>query len=320
MVVRTIQREMFYLIALLLLLSFAWFSAGQDICTCIKIDASFCTRYELGDQISATEFECVETDPTECYSYTCTFPEQGGSGAVCPTQEIGNINPVQGGRSGGDDEFTEVCEIRNKVVAIFDSPIWINEFHYMSRNLGANVQYLEIGGLDRTILGGVFVVYLYDGNTQRVYNTVPLFGTLRSTGIEGVDNSSVGIITPSITGTVIRTGWGQFAFGASGTDNDGPANAIALVNVLKNPPEVSQFISYKGRDGTEFGGDADAIALDGPAGGLVPTPIGTFETPFTNDDHSLQLEGTGNEVFDFTWKQQPVQQTIDEANVGQTFL
>jgi len=287
---------------------------AQEPCNCVAVElsGSSCRRYELGDQVGVNAFECVEVPLSgTCVSYQCSFAEVGSAGTYCPTRTETHFVP---------GENATICEGGEITVAEFTSPIWINELHYLAQNTNANFQYIEIAGVSGTLLNGVYRLFFYDGATRRVYNQVGLFGTLRSDGIDGVDGTSIGIITPSITGTIIRTGWGAFVFGASGDDNDGPANAIALVDISQDPPVVSQFISYKGRAGTEFGGAPDVAALDGPAAGLAPTPMGVNETPQTGDDDSLQLRGTGNTVFDFTWSQTIVPQTIDAANVDQTFV
>jgi hypothetical protein len=147
--------------------------------------------------------------------------------------------------------------------------VFINELHY--DNVGQDVgEFVEIGGPAGTNLDGWCVV-LYNGANGKMYDTIPLSGTLL--------NQDLGFGTRTFTPP-------------NGQIQNGEPDGLALV-----APGgcVAQFLSYEG----EF------TATDGFATGMTSTDIGVFETNETLEGQSLQLRlatGEGTCAEDFEWE------------------
>eukprot|EP00186_Timspurckia_oligopyrenoides_P002265 CAMPEP_0182449526 /NCGR_PEP_ID=MMETSP1172-20130603/35091_1 /TAXON_ID=708627 /ORGANISM="Timspurckia oligopyrenoides, Strain CCMP3278" /LENGTH=299 /DNA_ID=CAMNT_0024646843 /DNA_START=188 /DNA_END=1087 /DNA_ORIENTATION=+ len=277
-------------------------------CNCDRFVAETCSVFDLGAQLEANVFECTSQAATDCDTYFCTSPVTGSPGIICTIDTIPTIiqNP----------DLT--CSEVPTTVTRLQTSIWINEVHYLGGDQEANFQYIEIAGPVGTVLSGNYRIELYDGQTRSLYNTVPMFGVLSDGASTGATGTGIGLQIQTITGTTIRTGFGIFTNGQSGNDNNGPANAIALVDITTG--FVSQFISYLGAAGTEFGEGTDGTALDGTAAGLTPTPMGVNEVPGSGNEDSLQLQGTGLLVTDFTWASTPVPETRLAVNANQNFV
>ena len=84
---------------------------------------------------------------------------------------------------------------------------------------------------------------------------------------------------------------------------NGAPDGLALVQGT----EVLQFLSYEGT----------FTATNGAAEGLLSTDLGAHEVTTTPLGSSLQLAGTGDSYFDFTW-QAPAAHTLGAINQGQT--
>jgi len=284
---------------------------AQITCTCDRFTPDSCTVYDLQSPIAENVFPCTPVDSPNCNSYYCIDPITGYPGQVCVLETAPSINLIPGSST--------TCEETPVVVAQYETTIWINELHYLGEDQGANFQYVEIVGPVGTVLSGNYRLEFYDGSTRSLYNAINLFGRLSDDPTTGAQGTGRGLSAQTITGTTIRTGFGVFTNGASGNDNDGPANAIALVDL--NTGAVSQFISYQGSAGTEFGVGTDGKALDGTATGLVPTPMGVNEVP-TNpngNEESLQLQGTGLEIHQFRWASVTQPETRFGVNQDQVF-
>jgi hypothetical protein len=78
---------------------------------------------------------------------------------------------------------------------------------------------------------------------------------------------------------------------------------------LADGTQVLQFLSYEG----------SFVAADGVAAGLRSTDIGVSEPANTFLGASLQLAGSGDSYFDFTW-QGPLAHSQGYRNANQVFL
>jgi hypothetical protein len=138
---------------------------------------------------------------------------------------------------------------------------WINEIHY--DNTGVDVgEFVEIAG-EAWIDLSSYTLYLYDGSTGGVYDTIALSGTIDDEG----------------------NGYGALSFATPGIQND--MEGLALYG----PSGVVQFLSYEG----------SFTATDGMANGMTSEDIGVFEDGNGPVGWSLQLQGTGTQYSDFTW-------------------
>lgn len=160
--------------------------------------------------------------------------------------------------------------------------IFFNELHY--DNDGADVgEFIELAGPAGASLDGWSLV-LYNGSNGAAYQTVALNGRVFADAGAGVGFEAIFI---------------------DGIQNGAP-DGIALV-----APDASvvQFISYEGT----------LTATDGPAAGLTSTDIGVEETGTTPVGFSLQLQGTGEALEDFSFAAAPLEATPGAVNTGQTF-
>ena len=171
--------------------------------------------------------------------------------------------------------------------SVVSGNVWINEFHY--DNIGTDTgEFVEVAGTAGVDLTG-YALFFTDGATGNVYRTINLSGTIPD------DGSGFGALF-FLPGFGIQNG---------GTDGDG----IALVSPTN---AIIQNLSYE-----------NTFIINEPGNvlnGMSTTIIGVVETNVTTAaGTSLQLQGTGNVVTDFTWGG-PVTETPGAVNTGQTFM
>ncbi len=157
---------------------------------------------------------------------------------------------------------------------------FINELHY--DNAGSDVgEFIEIAGSAQSLLGLNLV--LYNGGTGRSYRSVPLEAEIP-------DQVS---------------GFGAVAVFVAGLQN-GPADGIALVDAMNR---VLEWLSYEGQ----------LLARDGPAMGLLSTPLDVFQPAGTARGLSLQRFGLGLSGVDFDWGG-PLPSSPGLINTDQEFI
>ena len=176
--------------------------------------------------------------------------------------------------------------ISNSVLAL--TPVFINEIHY--DNIGDDSgEAIEIFGPAATDIDGWRIVR-YNGDDQIVYTTP---------SAEPPDSDTLSGTIPDM-----GNGYGVIVvnYKSNGLQND--KNGIALVN---KDGTVLQFLSYEG----------SFTASDGAANGKTSTDIGVAESnTTTQNNHSLQLIGTGTNDEDFTWNT-AIANTFGRLNTGQ---
>jgi endonuclease I len=177
------------------------------------------------------------------------------------------------------DESAPSAELYVSVSMGFASLPWINEIHYDNASIDADEGF-EIAGPAGLDLSGWQAV-TYNGNGGGVTAALGLSGVLTDDG----------------------SGFGFIFFPHAGLQN-GPADALALVD-----PEgvVMEFLSYEGV----------VSAVGGAAHGMVSSDIGVSESSSVTAGHSLQRQGHGSQVSDFTWAS-PGPHTRGTVNTGQT--
>lgn len=170
--------------------------------------------------------------------------------------------------------------------SVVSGNVWINEFHY--DNIGADTgEFIEVAGTAGVDLTG-YTLFLTRGDTGNVYRTINLSGNIPD------DGSGFG--ARAFFSANIRNG---------GTDGDG----IALVSPSN---AIIQNLSYENTFTVNEAGNV--------LNGMTTTIVGVVETNGTTAvGTSLQLQGTGNVVTDFTWGG-PVTETPGAVNTGQTFM
>jgi len=163
--------------------------------------------------------------------------------------------------------------------------VWINEFHY--DNVGADTgEFIEVAGTAGVDLTG-YTLFLTRGDTGNVYRTINLSGVIPD------DGSGLGAI--AFFSVNIRNG---------GTAGDG----IALVGPTN---AILQNLSYENTFTVNEAGNV--------LNGMTTTIVGVIETNTTAIGNSLQLQGIGNVLTDFTWGG-PEIETPGAVNTGQTFM
>ena len=142
--------------------------------------------------------------------------------------------------------------------------VFINEIHY--ENIGGDAgEGIEIAGTAGTDLS-CYQLDLYNGNSNTVYNTITLSGTIPDQ----------------------QCGYGTVWFDISGIQNGSP-DGVSLYDTCN--AIMIQFLSYEGT----------MTAQGGPADGLNSIDIG-FNEDDANVGESLQLVGTGTQHGDFSWQ------------------
>lgn len=166
------------------------------------------------------------------------------------------------------------------------SELWINEFHYDDTNTD-NDEFIEV------ILGpGVtnslsdIVVYLYNGNGGRFYDSFPLTEFTEASPANGYSIFFLDLPTNGI--------------------QNGAPDGIALVV----GGTVVEFLSYEGT----------FSATDGPANGLQSTDIEVEETGTTAEGSSLERRGTGQGPDDFSWYVRDGTNSKGSVNLDQTLI
>ncbi|MBV9283637.1 MAG: hypothetical protein JO176_03415, partial [Acidimicrobiia bacterium] len=159
---------------------------------------------------------------------------------------------------------------------------FINEIHYDNTGNDAG-EAIEIAGPAGTSLAGWSLV-LYNGNGGAAYATVALGGVI----------------------TNQDDGYGTVSVPTPGIQNGAP-DGVALVDAQGH---VVQFLSYEGV----------MVATSGPANGMTSTDIGVAEEPVPAAGFSLQLQGSGANYADFTWKAVPAADSFGHVNSGQDFI
>ena len=147
-------------------------------------------------------------------------------------------------------------DISVTIADVDEQTAYLNEIHY--DNAGSDKgEFVEIAGVAGTDLTGWSLV-LYNGNGNKVYNTVDLTGVLAGEG---------------------ATGYNVARLPSNGLQNGNP-DGMALVNA---DGQVVEFLSYGGT----------FTAADGPARGLTSTDIGVTEDSGTPIGYSLARQPDG---------------------------
>jgi hypothetical protein len=162
--------------------------------------------------------------------------------------------------------------------------VWINEFHYDNNGVDMG-EFVEVAGTAGVDLTGYALLFTR-GDTGNVYRTINLSGIILD---DGSGLGAIAFFSPNI-----RNG----NAGGDGIALIGPSNTII------------QNLSYE-----------NTFIVNQPGNvlnGMSTTIVGVVENNNTAVGSSLQLQGTGNVVTDFTWGG-PVTDTPGDVNTGQTF-
>lgn len=164
---------------------------------------------------------------------------------------------------------------------VFGQTVFVNELHYDNTGTDSR-EGVEIAGPAGTDLAG-WIVYLYNGNDNSVYDNIALSGLIDDEG----------------------NGYGALWFEvASNFIQNGAPDGFALVD---NQGAVVLFLSYEGT----------ITAVDGPATGMTSVDIGV-EQAGNPDTQTLQLKGTGLDYSHFFWAG-PDSSSRDSINFDQFF-
>lgn len=171
---------------------------------------------------------------------------------------------------------------------------WVNEFHYDNTG-GDTEEFFEVFVENGTTLADIDLTLYNDAGA--VYDSLNLSADFTL----GANN---------VYGTF-------YAIDHSGIQN-GPSDGWSL----SDSGGVIEFLSYEGT----------LTATAGPANGMTSTDIGVSQPSSTPIGSSLGLEGSGNQVSDFTWTSFPAAErtanpfagntgpTVAFENTGQTFI
>ncbi len=165
--------------------------------------------------------------------------------------------------------------------SIVDSATFINEFHYDNIGSDSN-QFVEVAVPVARVDLSALTLTLYNGGLGTTYGG-PFSLRTFSRG-DTVGGKSLYILDVSL--------------------QNGAPDGLALADGT----DVLQFLSYEG----------DFTATNGVAAGLTSTDIGTSEPSNTPSGYALQLAGSGDSLFDFTW-QAPAVHTRGALNHNQSF-
>jgi len=165
--------------------------------------------------------------------------------------------------------------------SIVDSATFINEFHYDNAGSDSN-QFVEVAVPAARVDLSALTLTLYNGGSGKTYGgpfSLPTFSRGDTVGGKSLYTLDVSLQNGAPDGLAL----------ADGTD-------------------ILQFLSYEG----------DFTATNGVAVGLTSTDIGVSEPSNTPSGYALQLAGSGDSLFDFTW-QAPAVHTRGALNHNQSF-
>lgn len=173
---------------------------------------------------------------------------------------------------------------------------WINEFHY--RNYQEDLkQFIEVIG-PNGIEGWQYLLVMYQGrNGSQFHDGISLSGQffIQETGVTG-DHGFI---------------YHEF-HRQHGNIRKGKKNGDALALVYNGA--CVQFICYGDNDNETF------TATTGPCYGETCTNIGVHEPRNNPYRYSVQMEGTGRYMRDFTWHPEPIVWTPGTINTNQTLI
>ncbi|XP_078443793.1 uncharacterized protein LOC144713163 [Wolffia australiana] len=136
------------------------------------------------------------------------------------------------------------------------SKAWINEFHYDNKGKDEN-EFVEIV-VDKSTVGSMLMLLLYNGSTGKTYKTLSL------------DDTKAFTITDSGSRFLIYTAYVVL--------QNGPSDGIALVSFMDtSQPKVLQFLSYEGT----------LTAADGLAQGVESVDVNVQESETSGSHDSL---------------------------------
>lgn len=165
--------------------------------------------------------------------------------------------------------------------SIIDSQVFVNEFHYDNTGSDSN-EFVEIAVPISWADVSSLSLTLYNGGSGSPYGGP--FSLSSFTRGDTVGGKSLYVLDTAL--------------------QNGAPDGLALADGT----DVLQFLSYEG----EF------TAIGGVAAGLTSTDVGPYEPANTPSGFSLQLAGTGDSLFDFTW-QAPTDHTRAALNYNQVF-
>lgn len=176
-----------------------------------------------------------------------------------------------------------------------DIPGWINEFHY--RNYQDDwKQFIEIVGPSGKEAWEYLLVMYQGRNGSQFHDGISLSGQEFEPSAAGGD-----------FGFIVHEFHHQH-----GNIRKGKRNGDGLALVFNG--ECIQFICYGDEDKETF------TATTGPCYGKTCKNIGAHEPRSTPIGHSLQMEGKGRYMQNYTWHTTPIVWTPKNVNTGQEML